>query len=95
MFKMSDDQRRLHVDVFDFLADYSMRIETPLTYGALTSIKHDRLTVDRLSLAGVHTRGILWKLGDVIPPHRFKQGACSSYKHSSQKQFYKYGLNPY
>jgi hypothetical protein len=43
----------------------------------------------------MHTRGILWKLGHIIPPYRFKQGACSSYKQPSQRRFYRHGLSPY
>jgi len=56
----NDDKKiALYENVFDFLEDRAMSINTPFIDGALTFIKHCRLSASHLSFTGVHTKGLL------------------------------------
>lgn len=50
---------KLRHNVFSFLKQHSLRICAPLPDRNLTLIKHCRLSVLNLSLAGIHTKGVL------------------------------------
>ena len=82
-------------NVFHFLGAHAMNIDAPLQDGALTFIKHCRLSVSRLSMAGIHTQGILWKLSDSIRPSHFQQNSLFNGKKESQRRMYRNGLNTY
>ncbi|KAF2464806.1 uncharacterized protein BDR25DRAFT_346578 [Lindgomyces ingoldianus] len=64
-------------NVFKFLETHAIDINAPLRDGVPTFTKHCRLSVSSLSEAGIHTKGILWKLSDLIRPGRL-QNRCSS-----------------
>ncbi|KAF2179577.1 hypothetical protein K469DRAFT_693945 [Zopfia rhizophila CBS 207.26] len=85
----------LNENIFDFLESQSTSISAPLQDGALTFIKHCRLSVNCLSTAGIHTKGILWKLSDVIRPDRLWQRSFSKGRNQSQRDMYRYGLDDY
>jgi hypothetical protein len=82
-------------NVFNFLRENSLRICAPLPDGELTLIKHCRLSVRKLSLTGIHTTGVLWRLGDVISPQRIPESSCVAPKSSSQRNVFRNGLDDY
>ena len=82
-------------NVFDFLRENPLRICAPLPDGQLTLIKHCWVSVDRLSPAISHTRGVLWRLGDVISPQRIPIGSCAMNNVSYQRNLSLDGLNDY
>lgn len=85
----------LKPNVFDFLNEDSLRICAPLPDGELTMIKHCRLSVQDLSSAGIHTKGVLWRLGDVISPKCIPKGLCATNKKPYQRDLFRNGLNDY
>jgi hypothetical protein len=82
-------------NVFKFLRENSLRICAPLPDGELTLIKHCRLSVRRLSLAGIHTTGVLWRLGDVISPQNIPGSSHVTPKNASQRNVFRNGLDEY
>jgi hypothetical protein len=82
-------------NVLDFLRENSLRICAPLPDGELTLIKHCRLSVHGVSPAGIHTKGVLWKLGDVISPRCIPRGSCATSKRSYQRDLFLNGLDTY
>jgi hypothetical protein len=86
---------QLKHNVFNFLGENSLRICAPLPDGELTLIKHCRLSVHHLSLAGIHTTGVLWRLGDVISPQCIPESSCVTPKSSSQRDVFRNGLDDY
>jgi hypothetical protein len=86
---------QLKNNVFNFLKDNSLRICAPLRNGELTLIKHCRLSVRGLSLAGIHTRGVLWRLGDVISPQCIPGSSYVLIKSSNQRDLFQNGLDDY
>ncbi|KAF2809960.1 uncharacterized protein BDZ99DRAFT_462590 [Mytilinidion resinicola] len=95
MIKTDSEETALSKRIFDFLEDQSMSIGPPLQYGALTFIKHCRVPVSRLSAAGIHTEGILWKLSDVIRPDRLRQSLLFQDKDLNQNNIFRNGLDDY
>ncbi|KAF2023777.1 hypothetical protein EK21DRAFT_118436 [Setomelanomma holmii] len=84
---------KLEHKVFDFLKENSLRIRAPLHDGELTLIKHCRLSVLDISLAGIHTKGILWRLGDVISPQWIPTSSDATIESSNQRMLFRNGLN--
>ncbi|KAH8693457.1 hypothetical protein GQ44DRAFT_832700 [Phaeosphaeriaceae sp. PMI808] len=82
-------------NVFDFLKENSVQICAPLPDGELTLIKHCRLSVLDLSPVGVHTQGVLWRLGDVIAPRCIPRSSCATTSISYQRDLFRNGLNDY
>jgi hypothetical protein len=82
-------------DVLGFLRTNALYIRAPLPDGELTLIKHCRLSVHNLSAAGVHTRGMLWRLGDIISPKRFLGGLLTTTECSHQRDLFRNGLDGY
>jgi hypothetical protein len=82
-------------NVFDFLKENSLRICAPLSDGELTLIKHCRLVVHDLSPAGIHTKGVLWRLGDVVSPQCIPEGSCATTKSSYQRDLFRNGPDNY
>lgn len=78
----------LYENIFDFLENRAMSISAPRLDGALTFIKHCRLLVGHLSTASIYTKGILWKLSDLIWPDRLRQSSLCNCKSLSQKYVY-------
>ncbi|OCK74398.1 hypothetical protein K432DRAFT_409897 [Lepidopterella palustris CBS 459.81] len=95
MIKNDHGEIALGQSIFDFLESQSISISAPLQDGALTFIKHCRLSVNYLSPAGIHTKGILWKLSEVIRPERLQQSSSSMSENPSQGYIYRKGLNDY
>jgi hypothetical protein len=96
LFRNDCEEIAPYVNVFDFLENLAMPIHAPLPDGELTFMKHCRFSVDRLSPAGVHTKGIIWKLSDAIRPDRLQpQRSLSNRKDRSQKDVYRHGLDGY
>jgi len=58
-------------------------------------MKHCRFSVSYLSKAGIHTKGFLWKLLDMIRPDCLRKTSLSNRKSPSQKGLYRHGLNDY
>jgi hypothetical protein len=85
----------LENDVFGFIRENSLHICAPLPDGELTLIKHCRMSVHNLSAAGIHTRGILWRLGDIISPKRFLGGLRTTTRSSHQRDLFRNGLDEY
>jgi hypothetical protein len=82
-------------NVVGFLRENSLRICAPLRDGKLTLIKHCRLSVSRLSPAGIHTNGVLWRLGDVISPQHVPKSSSATAKSLYQRDLFRNGLNDY
>lgn len=91
-FRGADESRH---NVFNFLKENSLRICAPLPDGELTLIKHCRLSVDDLSPAGIHTKGVLWRLGDIISPQFTPEGTRATTKRSYQRDLFRFGLDDY
>ncbi|OAL53542.1 hypothetical protein IQ07DRAFT_628797 [Pyrenochaeta sp. DS3sAY3a] len=85
----------LRHNVFNFLKENSLRICAPLPDGELTLIKHCRLSVDDLSPAGIHTKGVLWRLGDIVSPQATSEGTHATTKRPYQRDLFRYGLDDY
>jgi hypothetical protein len=92
IIRNDDEKIALYENIFDFLEDRALRITTPLTDRALTFIKHCRLSATHLSPAGIHTKGLLWKLSDPIRPKYPQHISHSIRKHRSQKDISRPGL---
>jgi len=90
-----DGRPKLYENVFDFLDSHVVNVSAPLSEGALTFIKHCRIPVDSLSSSGIHTKGILWKLSDIIHPNRFRQESVSHGENPSQRDLYRHGPSDY
>jgi hypothetical protein len=91
----SHDGDELRGNVFAFLRENSLRICAPLPDGVLTLIKHCRLSVHRLSPDGIHTKGLLWRLGDIISPQHVPESSSARAKSSFQRDLFRKGLNHY
>ncbi|KAF1828973.1 hypothetical protein BDW02DRAFT_651685 [Decorospora gaudefroyi] len=90
-----DGDDELRHNVFAFLRENSLRICAPLPDGVLTLIKHCRLSVHRLSPDGIHTKGVLWRLGDIISPQHVPESASATAKSLYQRDLFRNGLNDY
>ncbi|KAF2676093.1 hypothetical protein K458DRAFT_425038, partial [Lentithecium fluviatile CBS 122367] len=90
-----DGETACYGNILDFLRNRTMRINAPLADGALTFIKHSRLSVSHLSTTGIHTRGVLWKLSDPIHPQRLRQCSYAAPENRSQRDLYRDGLSHY
>lgn len=91
----SHDGDELRHNVFAFFRKNSLRICAPLPDALLTLSKHCQLSVSDLSPAGIHTRGVFWRLGDVISPQRILTGSCAMNYISYQQNLFRNGLNDY
>jgi hypothetical protein len=67
----------------------------PLPDGELALIKHCHLSVRGLSAAGIHTRGMLWRLGDISPSKHFLGDLRTTTKSSHQRHLFQNGLDEY
>jgi hypothetical protein len=83
------------LDVFRFLEDNSLYICAPLRTGQLTLIKHCRLSVLDICSIGIHTKGVLWRLGDVISPRYFTRGTWTNTGKAHPQALYRRGLSRY
>ncbi|MCJ1314407.1 hypothetical protein MMC25_008089 [Agyrium rufum] len=82
-------ETNLRENIFNFLDKRSLRVTAPLQDGVLTFIKHCRLSIDNLSTSGMHTKGVLWQLSDVIGPSHFP--LRPPFKSPNQRQLYRKG----
>lgn len=90
-----DGETACYGNILDFLRKHTMRINAPLVDGALTFLKHSRLSVKDLSVTGIHTEGVLWKLSDPIHPQHFRQCTCAAPENRSQRDLFRNGLSHY
>lgn len=90
-----DGETALYANIFDFLEDRTMSISAPLPDGELTFIKHSRFSVSHLSITGIHTEGVLWKLSDPIHPKYLRQSSLFTHEKPSQRDIYRNGLDDY
>lgn len=94
---ISDDEGGMacYGNILDFLRNRAIRINAPLQDGALTFLKHSRLTVRHLSVTGIHTEEILWKLSDPIHPRCLRHCSHVTPENRSQRDLYQNGLSRY
>jgi hypothetical protein len=81
--------------VFGFLENSSLQVCAPLHSGQLTLIKHCRLSVLGLCSIGIHAKGVLWRLGDIISPRHYPRRTWTNTGNANPQAMYRDGLSAY
>ncbi|OCK75459.1 hypothetical protein K432DRAFT_308464 [Lepidopterella palustris CBS 459.81] len=90
-----DNPGQLSQDIFRYLQDQTMSLDTRVDGWELRFMKHCRLSSVRLSDDGIVTKGMLWKVCKEIPPDELLPTGSPVNKDYSRKDLYQVGLDEY